>query len=97
MAVRGDPEETILSLRRLIPIPYPLQRQRRLNQIKLTLAVDRTTATGGRDDDKDRGGRRGDARNSTSLPASLIETYFKFFEVAVRVDDAASSKLSKSY
>ena len=68
-----------------------------LNQIKLTPAVDGTAATGGNDDDKDRGGRRGDVRTSPPLPASLIETYFKFFEVAVRVDDAASSKLSKSY
>ena len=71
---------------------YPLRRRRRLNQIKLTPAVNRTAATGDDDNNKDRGRRQGDARSSTSLPASLIDTYFKIFEVAVRVDNAASSK-----
>ena len=88
----------MLSLRRSIPMLYPPRRRRRLNHIKLTPVVDRTAATGNdNDDNKDRGGRRGDARSSTSLPVSLIETYFKLFKVAVRVDDTASSKLSKLY
>ena len=73
-------------------MPYPPRWRRRLNQIKLTPAVNRTAATGGGDDDKDRRGRRGDARSSTSLPDSLIKTYFKLFKVAVRVYDASSSK-----
>ena len=63
-----------------------------MNQIKLTPAVDRTTATGDDEDNKDRRGQQGDARSLTSLPASLINIYFKLFEVALRVDDAASSK-----
>ena len=46
----------------------------------------------GDDNNKDCRGRQRGARSSSSLHASLIETYFKLFEVAVRVDDAASSK-----